>query len=160
MPSAATATVGSVELDSTTVARTVLVEDPALAVVGVGSADVVGAVVDVVDGCDVVVACVVLVVVAAVVEVVDGGGAPPRAAFTSEVSEEVTTEYRLSPGQVVLLIVRCPVIVGVVTVEPAGHRFDPRDVNVTSAPAEVLTPCLSASQASRATREESDAPLG
>lgn len=57
-------------------------------------------------------------------------------------------------------MVRCPVIVGVVTVVPAGCLFEPRDVNVVSAPGAVEMPYRSASHASSHTREDNEARLG
>lgn len=57
-------------------------------------------------------------------------------------------------------MVRCPVIVGVVTVVPAGHLFDPSETNVTSAPGAVETPYLSANQASTLTSDVREAADG
>lgn len=52
-----------------------------------------------------------------------------------------------------MLMSRCPAMVGVVTTVPAGHRLDPREEKVTSAPGTVETPYRSANQARTPTRE-------
>lgn len=52
-----------------------------------------------------------------------------------------------------MLIVRWPVMVGVVTEVPAGHRLEPREMKVTSEPELVETPYRSASQANNKTSE-------
>jgi hypothetical protein len=57
-------------------------------------------------------------------------------------------------------MVLCPVIVGVVTMVPDGHRFDPRDAKLTCEPGEVAIPCLSANQASRAVSDANEADDG
>lgn len=128
-----------------------VVEVVAKVVEGASSVVVVAAKVVVVSGVAVVVvegAVVVVVgavvVTGAVVVVVGGGGGggaePPRAASTSAVRVPATYAWRLSPGQDVLLIERWPLIVGVVTDVPAGHRLEPLDVKVTWAPGAVDTP--------------------
>jgi hypothetical protein len=94
--------------------------------------------------------------------VVDGdvAGPPVLEAWTSAVSEVATTWLRFEPGHDVALMARCPVIVAVVTVEPAGHRFEPLEVKLTCDSGAVATPCLSASQARRSTSEPNAAPEG
>jgi hypothetical protein len=154
---AATTTIGVVGLEVTTVAWTPVVVGAA---VGIGSASVVVA-----DGSDVetssdVVDVEVDVVSTAVVLVDSAGGAPPRTAWTSPVNDVVTMSNRASPGQDVLLIVLCPVMVGVVTVAPNGHRLDPPDVKLTCEPGEVAIPCLSANQASSAVSDVNEAGDG
>ena len=68
---------------------------------------------------------------------------PPTFDFFAQFSERMTSQwdsFPVEPGQVVLLIVLCPAMVGVVTEAPDGHLFDPRDVNDTVEPGEVATP--------------------
>jgi hypothetical protein len=154
---AATATSGSVGLDFTTVAWTPVVDGAA---VGIGSASVIVA-----NGSDVEtssdgVDADVEVASTEVVLVGSAGGAPPRTAWTSPVKDVVTMSKRESPGQDVLLIVLCPVIVGAVTVAPDGHRLDPREVKLTCESGEVATPCLSANQASNAVSDANEAGDG
>lgn len=57
-------------------------------------------------------------------------------------------------------MVRCPVIVGVVTRSPAACLLEPREVNVTSAPGAVEMPYRSANHANNHTSDDSDARLG
>lgn len=57
-------------------------------------------------------------------------------------------------------MVRCPVIVDVVTESPCGCLLEPRDVNVTSAPGTVEMPYRSASHASSHTSDDREAWLG
>lgn len=57
-------------------------------------------------------------------------------------------------------MVRCPVIVGVVTESPCGCKLEPRDVNVTSAPGAVEMSYRSANQANSHTSDDSEAWLG
>jgi len=139
------------------------------AVVGVGEVEVVeiavvvvGVVVVVVDDVvvEVEVVDVVEVVVEEVVEELDTGGVPPRADSTSAVNDPATYVWRLSPGQVVLLIERWPLMVEVVTSAPAGHLFEPLEVKVTWAPGAVEMPYRSANQASSRTSEVMEACEG
>lgn len=114
--------------------------DTAGVVVVSGTVVVDGGIV-VVDVVELVVVMEVLVVLAVVVVAGTAtDGLPPRAASTSAISEPATYGYRLSPGQVVLLMSRCPQMVGVVTAVPGGHLLEPRDVKMTSAPGAVDKP--------------------
>lgn len=142
----------AVELGAAVVELAAAAVEEVVVVVVVDVEEVVDVVV-VVDS--VVVVGLVVVVVSAVVE---GAADPPlRTVSTSAVRVPATYGYRLSPGHVVLLIVRCPVMVGVVTLVPAGHLFDPSDTKVTSAPGAVETPYRSASHASSCTSDDRDA---
>jgi hypothetical protein len=57
-------------------------------------------------------------------------------------------------------MVRCPVMVGVVTLVPLGCLFEPREVKVTSDPGVVDTSYRSASQARTDTRADREAEGG
>ncbi len=57
-------------------------------------------------------------------------------------------------------MVRCPVMVGVVTEEPDGHRLDPLETNETVAPGAVSMLYLPANQARRSTNEPLAEALG
>src|SRR5690606_20186728 len=65
-------------------------------------------------------------------------GAPPVARRAKVPS--VIRRWAASPGQAVVLMSRCPLIVGVVTEAPAGWRFEPRDVKVVVAPGDRSRP--------------------
>jgi hypothetical protein len=65
-----------------------------------------------------------------------------------------------SPGQLVNDISRCPAIGQVVTEEPFGHRFEPREVKRIVRPADRSIPSRTASQASSAAAASSARPAG
>ena len=79
-----------------------------------------------------------VVVAAAVVDRVgdeeEAGPATERAAVTAAGKLCSTSAKAWSPGQVVLDMVRWPVMVGVTTNFPSGWRFDPRETNSTVDP--------------------------
>ena len=75
--------------------------------------------------------------------VVDGD----RSAVTATGNASSTRSIAASPGQAVSDMVRCPVIVGVVTSVPSGCAVDPRDSKRVVAPGAVSMSWRSASQA-------------